>query len=296
MAMRVIVFDVQHGFCAFVKSPTGHTLLIDCGRGELFSPVEYILAHELKDTVSYDGFPLTQLIVSHPHDDHIEDIHRVTTKLQPAILYRQRYDWDEVKQPDVATDEYENLDHYAQWQRTYNAPVVNPPDWGIDIQTFRLTPDEAKEVDEAKFINNSSIVVVVTFKGTRFSEKFVFGGDVEEGAWTALLERQSFKDAVAGADFFVDPHHGHSSGFSAAVLDAMGRPILNIISAHSRDESVDSRYSKEEYALGTTFNGEKRRMLSTRKDGSIFIDVTEEGKFLIRTFHLIPNLELTTVY
>jgi beta-lactamase superfamily II metal-dependent hydrolase len=294
--MRVIVFDVEHGFCAFVKSPTGHTMLIDCGMGDSFSALKYICTHELNGTASYNGYPLTQLTISHPHDDHIRDIHRVTRKLSPAILLRQRYDWDEIKEPDAADGEYENLDHYAGWQETYCVPVVNPPNWGVNIQTFRLTPGEAKKVDEAKFVNNSSIVVVVTFKGTQYTEKFVFGGDVEEAGWSALLEQQDFRDAVQGVDFFVDPHHGHSSGFSAELFKAMGRPILNIVSAHSRDESVDSRYSKEDFAFGTDLNGEKRRMVSTRRDGSIFIDVTPEGRFLLHTYELAPNLEPATVF
>jgi hypothetical protein len=52
---RVILFNVQHGFCAFVKSPTGCTVMIDCGKGDEFSPAEYILAHELGDTVPHNG-------------------------------------------------------------------------------------------------------------------------------------------------------------------------------------------------------------------------------------------------
>jgi len=30
MSMKVMVFDVEHGACAFVKTPTDHAILIDC--------------------------------------------------------------------------------------------------------------------------------------------------------------------------------------------------------------------------------------------------------------------------
>src|SRR5690348_15154746 len=97
--MRVIVFDVQHGFCAFVKSPTGHGMLIDCGRGDAFSAVKYVIDHELPTCAPHDGKRLTALLISHPHDDHIADIERLVKLCPPSILHRQRYTWEEVKTP-----------------------------------------------------------------------------------------------------------------------------------------------------------------------------------------------------
>jgi beta-lactamase superfamily II metal-dependent hydrolase len=288
--LRVIVFDVEHGFCAFVKSPTGHTLMIDCGKTSDFSPVNYILKNELGGTVSRNGYRLTKLIVTHPHDDHIEDIASLTSKLAPSILQRQRYDWEAIKEPDASSGEYENLDHYAAWQTKYSEPVKDEPDWGMQIETFCLTPKDAIALDETKYVNNSSMVTIVSFKGTEFTEKFLFGADVEQAGWEALLKRASFKSAVSGTDFFIAPHHGHASGFSTALYEAMGKPILNLVSVHSRDENVDSRYSSKDYAIGVEMGGERRYMLSTRNDGSIFVDVGAEGKFGVHTQNLPANI------
>jgi competence protein ComEC len=279
---RVIVFDVDHGFCAFVKSPTGQTLMIDCGRKESFSPVVYLIDNEL------NGAPLARLIVTHPHDDHIEDIENVTSKLSPITLHRQVYDWEEVKE---AESNYAKLDHYSAWQANYifAAPVV---DWGMDIKVFRLTPAEAQALNQDNWINNSGMVVVVTITGTtgrKFSEKFVFGADVETDGWLALLKKADFKEAIAGADFYITSHHGHSSGFSTELYDAMGKPYLNIISVRSGDDCVDDSYSSDEYAIGTTVNGETRYSLTTRTDGSIFIDVDDEGRFYVQTVCLDDN-------
>lgn len=287
---RVIVFDVQHGFCAFVKSPTGCTLMIDCGKGDDFSPVNYILKHELGDATPHNGYKLTKVIVTHPHDDHIEDIANLKSNLSPAILQRQRYNWEAIKAPDADSDEYENLDLYAAWQATYSEPVKVEPNWGMQIQTFFLTPDEAYKLDKAKYVNNSSIVTLVTIVGTKFSEKFLFGADVEQVGWDALLKQDGFKKAVRDVDFYIAPHHGHSSGFSTALYDAMGsKPFLNLVSVHSRDEHLDSRYSSTDFARGVEFGSEKRYMLSTRRDGSIFVDVNAEGKFSVYTETLRPN-------
>lgn len=288
--LRVIVFDVEHGFCAFVKSPTGHTLMIDCGKTEDFSPVTYILKNELGGTVARNGYRLTKLIITHPHDDHIEDISNLTSKLAPSILQRQRYDWDAIKEPDSGDDEYQNLDHYAAWQIKYSEPVTEEPEWGMLIDTFHLTPKEALALDETKFVNNSSIVTVVSVTGTKFAEKFLFGADVEQAGWDALLKRSVFRNAIAGTDFFVAPHHGHTSGFSTALFETMGKPILNLVSVHSRDDNLDLRYSSKDYASGVEIDGSRRYMLSTRYDGSIFVDVGSEGRFSVYTLNLPANV------
>jgi competence protein ComEC len=163
-------------------------------------------------------------------------------------------------------------------------------DWGdVDIQVFNLRPAAAYALNQNNWVNNSGMVAVVTITGTQFTEKFVFGADIETDGWTELLKNPAFKAAVKGADFYIASHHGHSSGFSTELYDAMGKPILNLISVTSGDEHADARYSSEEYAIGTKIDGEKRYSLTTRTDGSIIIDVNAEGRFLVITKALADN-------
>jgi beta-lactamase superfamily II metal-dependent hydrolase len=283
---RVIIFDVDHGSCAFVKSPTGCSLMIDCGRKDGFSPVSYVSDHELDGTPVHSGHRLTQLLITHPHDDHIEDIESISSKLPPYILQRQQYYWDEVK---AAESHYENLDHYRTWQATYNAPVIARPNWGMDVKVFSLTPHEAYALNSNKWINNSGMVVVITIPGTVYSEKFVFGADLEEDGWNALLQNLEFRRAVAGTDFFIVSHHGHSSGFSPTLFAAMGKPFLNLVSVASGDEHVDPAYSSADYAKGASVGGVQRYSLTTRWDGSIFVDVDAMGRSSVRTYNLVDN-------
>jgi hypothetical protein len=289
---RVILFDVEHGFCAFAKSPTGCSVMIDCGRRSDFSPVHYILENELDGMAFRNRYRLTKLIITHPHDDHIEDISNVMNYLEPSILQRQQYDWEAIKDPKASRDEYENLDAYAGWQKTYSCAVTEEPNWGMKIDTFCLKPSEAYQLDKTKYVNNSSIATLFTIKGTEYTQKLLFGADVEQAGWTELLKRPTFREAIRGVVIYVAPHHGHTSGFSADLFYAMGgKPVVNIISVHSRDESVDSRYSSQDFASGFEFGGETRYMLSTRADGSIFFDVFPSGKISISTVELSPNIE-----
>jgi len=285
--LKIIIFNVEHGFCAFVKSPNNHALLIDCGAREKFSPIKYILENEISGINTHNGHKLTQFILTHPHDDHLTDIERLRNDFSPAIMTRQKYEWDEIKQGENQ-DEYENLDNYSDWQETYNQKVEVWPDWGMELETsLHLAPNEAKKLDDKKFVNNSSIVAGIKYKGW----KIIFPGDIEEAAWLKLFENQNFKNLIKDTSFFIASHHGHSSGYCKEIFENMGKPHFNIVSAHKRDESVDSAYSNSNNAKGVQHNNQMRYMFSTRQDGSIFIEIDENGKATFDLVKLDDNIE-----
>lgn len=284
--LRVIIFHVEHGFCGFVKSPNDYTLLIDCGSSETFSPIKYIIENELYGTKEYNAHKLTKFVLSHPHDDHLSDIERLISDLKPAIILKQKYNWEEIKVGDK--EKYENLDIYSEWQEKYNQEVVSPPDWGMVLNhgTY-LNPEQAKKLNEGKFINNSSIPTFIEYKGW----KIVFPGDIETSGWLELLKRENFKNSLMGTSFFVASHHGHSAGYCKEIYETMGRPYFNIVSTHRGDESVDPAYSRPENAKGVQYNNETRYMFSTRNDGSIVIEVDDNGKATFDFLQLSNNIK-----
>lgn len=265
--MKVIIFNVEHGFCAFVLSPNGYALMIDCGRTSTYSPViDHILRYENDKIVPFEGQKLAELVISHPHDDHVEDISNIIEHFAPRLLKRQDgFNWSDLKEPD---GDYENLDMYAGWQAKYSHKATTFPEWGMELFTeVSLSIDEAKALGETDYVNNTSIPVIIQCGGL----KIVFPGDLMQTGWDALLKNDKFKGMLAGTTVFVASHHGHTSGFSTAAFDATGKPKINIVSAHHRDESVDSRYSGAAFAEGIDFGGDTRRMFSTRSDGSMVI-------------------------
>jgi beta-lactamase superfamily II metal-dependent hydrolase len=286
--VRVILFDVDHGFCAFIQTPTGHTILIDCGKGPSFSPTEYLLRN---GTCAR----LTKLIISHPHDDHIEDFPRVSSRLNPAILLAQSLNWDLIKESSSGTSTHTSLDAYVAGKDAKFTGGWGPdPNYGMLLQSFWIEPNRAQQISASinSAVNNCSIVTVASFRGTKYAPKFVFGGDMEEAGWNELLAtRPDFRTADSGTWFNFVSHHGHSSGFSAKLYDAMGKPSLNLISVRHNDESRDGRYSADDFATGWTIGGEQRKMLSTTCDGTIFIDVDSEGLPNVHTHYLPDNLE-----
>lgn len=285
--LRIIIFDVEHGFCAFVKSPNNYALLIDCGSTDKFSPVKYIIENELYNVQEYNGCKLTKLVVTHPHDDHLSDIQTLKDKLEPAFLKSQDYDWEAIKVGD-GKEEYENLDIYSEFKNGYSPSSSPLPDWGMTIThgTFFNT-EEAKKINEGDFVNNSSIPTFIEYRGY----KIVFPGDLCASGWKEILKKEAFKNAIKGTSFFVTSHHGHSSGYCKEIYDCAGKPYFNIVSAHSRDESVEGAYSKPENARGVTYNGETRYMFSTRSEGSIVIEIPKEGNATFSFENFKDNIE-----
>lgn len=275
---RIWVFDVEHGSCACLVAPNDNTLLIDCGRGEFFSPVVYLCNAE--GVVS-----LTKLVVTHPHDDHIQDIDRIIQRLPPRVLSRQKeYDWQRVE--GESPGDFTNLRSYAAFQARYTSSA-EPISWGdVNVSHWCLSVKEAKSMNEAKYINNSSIVTVIT----RSTFKMVLPGDLEVEGWRQMLRRQAFVEAIANPTIFVASHHGHSSGYLPEIFDAMGRPEFNLISCHRRDEHVDEAYSTDRTAEGTWYNGRFRHSFTTRTDGSFVIDVDENGRGTFQLVRLAPNI------
>jgi len=280
MVLKVIIFNVERGFCAFIRSPNNFALLIDCGSSVGFSPIKYVIDNEIQHLQKFNDKHIAYFIVSHPHDDHISDIKRLIN-LGPALFYGRDYDWNEIKDPELKF-QYENLDAYSEWKAGGKTFEGSFPDWGMEIWKDGLSVSEARKLnpDRQAFVNNSSIVVMLGYRGW----KFFFSGDLMEDAWEELLKRDDFQKALQGTDFFIAPHHGHKSGYNPKIYDAMGKPWINIISEKSGEE-VYSVYSDSEHAKGIEFSGETRRALTTRTDGSIFIEIPDEGspKIALRT-------------
>jgi len=275
--LEITVFDVEHGSCSFIKSPNGYGIVIDCGRSQNLSPIHFLAQTVLPYCKPYMGCLLSCLIVSHPHNDHIQDISRLISYCRPGILVRQPYDWSKLEE---ASGNYENLDQYRRLEQGYTAPVLIAPDFGCEIVTsFGVSPDRAWQLNPAKFVNNSSIPVIISYCGY----KIVLAGDLEEEGWTELLCEQSFRAALSGTNILVASHHGHKSGFCSQALTAMGYPDVVLVSAGDGDQHVDSQYSSPQFVRGINVGDRFRRMLSTRQDGSVIIQISENGGAFIAT-------------
>ena len=262
--------DIGHGALISVATGNGRRAIIDCGGSPEQSP---LLA--MNPTGRREA--LDCLVLSHPHRDHIACL--------PAL--RERFDVDVLFHNGTISmekllDENEDVmsppndecvEAYYEYSRTYvdTVPYEESPTnpwWGdgCTISCFWNT-------DEGMKINDLSIAVFVEFEG----QAVLYGGDLEEEGWKALLRNQEFVDRLGRVSVFIASHHGLDSGYFSALFDYL-RPDAVVLTAGSSDEPVVEKYEGRAGGMRVSSCGggaAHRRVVTTRNDGDVRIEMSE---------------------
>jgi len=129
-------------------------------------------------------------------------------------------------------------------------------------------------------------VTFVTFNGFTV----LFGGDMECAGWKALLRLPAFRARLAAVKVFVASHHGRENGCCDELFLWM-RPELVIFSdcaiKHGTQEATSSWYAARTSGIPDWtrpkefFEYETRKVMTTRCDGKIMIDVGQAGRYLV---------------
>lgn len=291
--MEIIVFDVGNASCNYICSPNKYAMMIDCGScTEKENPIDVL--NELvgcgdispRNYVTKQGksYPLALLHITHPDDDHVRNSDRVYKELTPYLL-RHTYteNFDDAKSIDNSYKQKLDLAY-----RGFNHEKI---DWGFDVnKDFCISVDTVKSTQglKDKVRNNNSIIRFIEYKGVRF----LFTGDLETAGWDWLIANdKDFVDTVKnGVDVLIAPHHGHESGFPKALFDLIGNVCVIILSkdteASKEESDVYSNYSA--YATGVKYTTRKNevyegKVLTTRSNGGILIEVVNDNQFSIYT-------------
>ena len=276
--MEFKLYNVNHGSSSFLLSPTGMSELIDFGGSVSWSPLLHVFQKELGS-----GGILNRMVVSHHHGDHLNDIFNIG-KYRPATLQRRKLEGDYEKSVKDSNSEegIKAVTKFEQVFANYTAPVdpikFSEGTWGMKIERFSLSMDQAKSVSGSpnSIVNNSSYVSLYTHN----TFKLLAPGDMEKEGMKLLLDNSIFKDAVKDVKVLIAPHHGHKSGFSTELMNAIEKPQLVLASMMKGDEHVDTRYSSSDYVQGIS-NGKK--LMTTRTYGLIHISIDSSGGYTIRT-------------
>jgi len=298
MSLSVLVFDVGRGLCIAIRTPFNHLIVIDCGTSEAFSPVE-TLASLSRSWTGRGEYVLTALVITHPHTDHIADIERVTALLPPSIVYRRMdLNWNQFLGSSSSSRQFQHYrSNYLPPQYLQILSATERPDWGdgMTLTHYQLDPISLSEVSNTSnaYGNNSSLVSLLRYRGYTFA----FTGDIEKEGMARLLSNNIdlrlqlsdlpslFGGTNGRVDFLFAPHHGHPSGFCTDWFAVAGPTrICNIVSERRARQGedpnrtqVDSRYSRADFCAGENRAG--RRMVSTRADGHILINVYDNGRW-----------------
>jgi metal-dependent hydrolase (beta-lactamase superfamily II) len=299
--LECTIFNVEHGFCAFIKSPNNYGLMVDCGSRPNFSPIKWVKSyyHIGAGNISYyQNRRIAKLIVTHLHADHFSDVgsfHGPDAD-RPKILMR---DTESLKFIDEKISEggddpsVEVLKDFKKFQAQYNQDVEKPVEWGFDFFDDRsISFADAKKISEDpdKIINNRSLLVGIQYAG----KKILIPGDIEEEGWEEAFGYKSIRAILAGTNFFVASHHGHRSGRHPDMLRYTGKPDIYIISARWGDDDTDYQfYSNPENSRGYALLGDRERkhMISTKAaEQSIRIEIDEYGNTMMYLINTPDNL------
>lgn len=271
MKTSFFLFDVDQGQCAALRLPDNRWCLFDAGCSSSFSPIEWIA-----DEVSEEEFHFYKVTISHPHGDHLSDITNLI-KHSPCFLrsVNENESYIEACLKTCSSPDSEGiLNDYLDFKTKYvskSTPSYDPAEIK-ELSLPLLTVGEICGSDNSK-VNNASIVTRITC----FGKSILLCGDLETDGWDYALSKQnpSFKNwikLVSNVTVLVAPHHGHKSGYSAELMK-LADPEIVIVSTNQNDDNVDCRYSKVPRGIRFEEDGETRKMLSTRTDGHIQIDM-----------------------
>lgn len=268
MPLKFITWNVQHGSAALISTPNSKNIAIDLGAGN-FSPLQYLREKGLTK--------LDEVIITHPHLDHIDDILSFDL-ISPRILARPGHlTEDEIwaGNRNASIEVRNKIEKYCEiksWPTRQLEPGENPEipanNGGVSIQRFH--PNQCPTTN----FNNHSIVTIISYG----SVKILSPGDNEACSWEELLKMPSFKLAIEGTNVLVAAHHGRESGFYKDLFDYF-TPLVTIVSdGRAQDTNASSRYSavSKGWDIKKRSGGrEKRYCLTTRNDGHIEIEVDQ---------------------
>jgi beta-lactamase superfamily II metal-dependent hydrolase len=268
--LEINIFDVAHGFCAYVVADNRNVILIDCGQNKEtgFQPTNYLINRKCNAVELF--------IVSNYDEDHLSDLENLRASEIPILrLSRNK---------SLTGDQLRNLKLLAgplgtgmkellRMISTYTSTPAEPIDFdGIERKTFY------NEYPAFEDTNNLSVVTFLHYGDIHIA----FPGDLEKDGWLALLEDRNFEQELERTNFFVASHHGRDSGYCKEIFDHC-RPYLVIIS----DEGVKYDTQKtpyQDHAKGVRWSdGTTRYVLTTRSDGKITITQQPGTKINITT-------------
>lgn len=270
MKTDILIFDVEMGQSIFIypHSHPEYGMMIDCGNTGEFDPVDFLIEKGyIKDS-------LGNLALTNYDQDHFSGMSYLKDKVKiRTVAFAHNLTSQEIKNmkeevTDALQDTCRIKDTYI-----YDAKDHNPP---YSKQSFYLQKHDLENPDT----NNLSQVIFVEHQGT----VVCISGDLEEAGWKKLLEKEpGIKDWLKKTNIFIASHHGRENGYCADVFSHC-KPDCIIISdkgiVHDTQKDMCSVYGNCIPGDGIYLNGDitkKRKVLTTRDDGHIYIQLLPGG-------------------
>lgn len=261
--MKQVIFNVGGALSTYVEF-YDKKLLVDLGTSTDFNPISDFLLplfqdrNDEKSTKEANKFKIDQLLISHPHKDHISAIDEFNKNFYPELLTcpndndgmeeTHKINWDLI-------DENSSIDILREMLEGRKPPLRSTSDQNEFI--YYIPPknvEESEELSNESYCNNISIVVFLIIN----SHRVFLPGDIQKLGMIELIGQHHFlkNKLIGGVDILLTPHHGLRSSFSTFLFENMKNEktrCLNVVSEKANTDDnreVDSRYSTKDFCTG----------------------------------------------
>lgn len=252
--MKFEILDVEHGFCAYAIAEDNSVLLFDCGHSTTCRPSTYLLAQG-KRTIH-------RLFVTNYDEDHIADLPMLSESFKINILTRNpslnSSQLRNLKTPPLSLAMNTLLDMIDNFSGVVSTAQLDLP--GIQVQSFWNSYPIFTDT------NNLSLLNFLHIGGICFA----LTGDLERAGWIELLKNSQVCELLRCVNVFVASHHGRESGYCREVFDYCTPQIVIMSDGPVQYDTQEMAGVYGQHAIGRFLNGQKRKVLTTRKDGRIF--------------------------
>jgi hypothetical protein len=270
--MQVEIFDVGHGQCAVVTAPNGRRLMIDCGskraNERFWAP-----------SVHYHGQRFELLVLMNLDEDHVRDFPLLTTFTSIGRVWSNPtvgpHQLNLLKRDGMGP----GISGYMTWLADpQNQILTLSPDFGtLSVWGYYLPYLPGLMTST----NDLSLLLFVKYGAF----KIVFSGDLEGIGWNQMLNDPRIRRDVAGTNVLIASHHGREGGCSSDLFRLI-RPEVVVISDDElqyESQRTDDWYRQRCTGVPLIANPTKRRYVyTTRRDGSLKIEVDQDGNGLIQ--------------
>ncbi len=273
------VFDVEHGACAILGSPTGERIaMIDSGHNAStgWRPSSYIRYHLNRDRLDY-------LFITNADQDHISDLDGLWEHgIEVTALHRNLSPAPQVLRllKEINGELTNDIERYLRIHADYTHPVPVPFNVGMSGVTCQTFCNAYPEFTDT---NNLSLAVFIKYGAF----KILFPGDLEADGWMRLIGNPAFVRELTSTTILVASHHGRYNGFCKTIFNYF-TPQAVVISdkpiVHDTQEMVpDYREVVNPQGVIVTNQVSRRHVLTTHRDGDIIFNISSDGRFLITT-------------
>jgi len=247
------IFDVEHGFCAAINRGDHHTIMIDCGSGNQFTPAQYLWQNHCH--------ALDCLVLPAYTKDHLAGF----TELQNQSLLHGIPINFMMSNPTLKPEHFSDLQVLSSPLSSNFRPFNNT------IPTMEI--DELKlsffwnNYPEFQLVHNLSLVTFIEYRDIQM----ILPSDLEIDGWRNLLQSADFRKRLEGVNVFVASNHGLESGYCQEVFHYCHPEVIIVSTKEHQPISSQMMRHYQSHAKGAMSGISEKKVLTTYEDGTVTI-------------------------